>query len=161
MKTKLSQKLKSIAQILLDLDDTSFPKEQFELLRDMSGNHKFDLSVEDLKDLVKILKKKHMVDSITVATQNGSMLVSSNGQGVKQALIGSALFNYIKSEIPKSEAVLIKSHGWHMLIPFGEKIYIVNAASDMTHTELNAIAKEVETFLETQGDAEQQKQQAL
>ncbi len=101
-----------------------------------------------MKQFLNELQKKHLVESITISNLNGSALASSNGSGQKDALSGTALFNYINSEMPKSEIVLIKSHSWKMLIPWNEKIYIITAASDLAKCELESIAKEIEIFLQ-------------
>lgn len=147
----LSKKFKSAALKILDLDDTSLPREQFDLIKDCAQRTvKFNMEIPNLDDLVKMLRKKHSVESIIVSNGNGSAIASSNGAGIKQALSKTALFNYINSELPKSEAVLIKSKQWHMLLAFKDKIYIVNAASDLTQLELKAIAREVEEYLSKQ-----------
>lgn len=146
----ISNVLRVFARKVLAIDDTEFPEEQFELIYDLSKRTQiYDINAEDLNEMVKMLRDKHCVDSITVAKRNGSMLVSSNGSGTKIALSRTALFNYINSEIPKSEIVMVKSlHGWNMFIPVNDKMYIVNASSDLTQTELRVISQEVEEFLD-------------
>lgn len=136
---------------VLDLDDTKLPKEQFDLIRDCSQRMpRYDnISVEDLNELVRVLKKKHYVNSIVVTNGNGSTLASSNaGKPLSKTVEKTALFNYINSEIPKSEAVLIKSRYWHVLFSYKGKVFIVNSASDLTHAEMKAIAREVQDFME-------------
>jgi hypothetical protein len=145
--SKVSTLMKGIASKVLDLEDERM-NEQFKMLKEAARNNRFDLDVAELKQLVKVLKAKHAVDSIIVAYNNGSLLISSNGPDLKDAITGSALLSYIRSEIPKSEAVFIKkSKGWYMLYPQGRKIYIVHAANNLHSVELHAIAEDLEEFV--------------
>lgn len=142
--------LKRMAEKLLDLDDTSEPVAHMRIFEDYLGKFQFDTDTDDVKEFLGVLKKKHLVDEIVVASLNGSAIVSTNGNSVSQAVSGAALFNYIKSEIPRSEAVIIKSSqsaGWHMIFPCNKKLYIVRASSDLSTIELRALAKEIEAFL--------------
>jgi hypothetical protein len=146
----LFNKLKDMALRLLALDDTDVPKEQFDFIRDCSQKMmRFEIQPDELKDLMKFVQAKHAVDSILVTNSNGSTIASSDGHSIKQALNRTALFNYISSEMPHSETVMIKAEGlWHILFKFEEKIFIINAASSLSKPELKAIAGEVQGFLE-------------
>ncbi len=138
--------LKNFAEKVLDIDNTSIPKNQMDALNDYMLRFNFNTNTSDLNKLVGILRKKHLVDSICVSNSNGSLIVSSNGTDLNQALTGTALFNYIQSEIPNSKAVLIKSDAWYMILPHNKRVYIVKAASDLSPVELRAIANDVEEF---------------
>ncbi len=145
----ITSMLKKLADRVLDVDSTQLPREQYRAIGGFLEKHRFSTEFEDLKSMVQELKKKHVVDSITVSYNNGSLLVSSDGSSLKEAVVGSALYSYIRSEIPKSETVVIQgSKTWHMLYPFNEKIYIVKSGSALNNIELKAIAREVEQFLE-------------
>ena len=143
-------KIKDIALRVLALDDTDLPQEQFDFIRDCSQKMmRFEIMPDELKDLMKFVQAKHAVDSILVTNLNGSTLASSDGHSIKQGLNRTALFNYIASELPKSETVMIKAEGlWHILFKFEEKIFIITAASNLSRPELQAIAREVQGFLE-------------
>ena len=146
---KFFASVKSAALKILDLDDTEFPRDQFEFIYDTSRK-RIDwtrIQSEDIKKFLYHLQEMHMVDSITVSTKAGTLIGSSNGVGNKEALDKTALFNYIDSEIPSSEVVLIKSNDWHILVPFKENVYIIKAKSDLTKAELNAIIEEAEKFI--------------
>ena len=97
--------------------------------------------------MVSFLKKKHAVDALIVAYRNGSMLVSSEEDMDTEALTGTALFNYVRAEIPQSDAILVRAKDWYMLFPFNEKVYILKAGSNLSTIEMHAIAKEMEAFL--------------
>ena len=150
--SKVSTIMKGIASKVLDLDE-GMVKDQYKFLKESSRNHKYDLDVAELKELVKVLKVKHAVEAIIVAYNNGSLLISSNSSDLKDAITGSALLSYIRSEIPKSEAVFIKkSKGWYMLYPSGKKVYIVHAATNLHSVELRAIAEDLEEFVKKHAD---------
>lgn len=141
-------RVRSIAIKLLGLDKTEIPKTQLSAISEILSKHNFNTNTTDLKKLLKLLKKKHLVDQICVASRNGSVIASTaNGNGLKDAIIGTAMLNYIKSEIPKSETVLIKSDEWYMLMPYKNKVFIVRAPASLSTVEFNALAKEVETKL--------------
>ena len=91
-----------------------------------------------------------IVDSITISGKDGALIVSSEGNGSSEALTGTALMNYVASEMPGSESIMVKaSDGWKMLMPFGDKVYIIKAASEMNQVEFRALSKEVEDHLKS------------
>lgn len=141
--------LRGIAGMVLGIDNTAVPREQMEALYSYTSRFNFDTDTKNLKELVGVLKRKHLVDSICISYNNGSCLVSTNGNDLNEAITGSALFSYIRSEIPTSKAVMIKGeNGWYMLMPHSDKIYIIRAGAELNSIEIRAIAKEVEQFLE-------------
>jgi len=152
--SKVSTLVKGIASKVLDWEEDEKVNEQFKLLKETTAkNHHYDLEVAELKELIKVLRSKHAVDSIIVAYNNGSLLVSSNGTDLKEAITGTALLSYIRSEIPKSEAVFVKKNkGWYMLYPSGKKVYIVHAANNLHSVELRAISEDLEAFLKKHED---------
>ncbi|MFH1224615.1 MAG: hypothetical protein V1676_02305 [Candidatus Diapherotrites archaeon] len=146
--------LQRLVNGILAYDETTVPKEQLDFLYNYTSKFDFNAEVKELNALVKTLKKKHMVDSICVSYGNGTCLISSNGNGMNEAVTGTALFNYISSEIPRSEAVLIKGEDdWYMIMPFRDKIYIIRAGSNLASVEMKAIAKDVEIFLDSRNSA--------
>lgn len=148
LRKSISRALRNFVSIVLDLDTTSVPQDQINALNDILARHRFNMNAKNIEELVHLLKKKHLVDEICVAQKNGSLIVSSDGNGVSQAITASALFNYVQSEIPKSDFVLIKNHVWNMLFSFGGKIYVIKAPASLSTIELKAISREIETFLE-------------
>ncbi|MFH1586603.1 MAG: hypothetical protein ABID38_01970 [Candidatus Diapherotrites archaeon] len=145
--TRFRIALRDFANKVLAIDDTQLPRDQVNLLKNYVDNHRFNTNTSDLKDLMQILKKKHEVDSIIVSKRNGSMVASSNGNDLNEAVMGTALFNYIRSELPQSQSIMIKSDDWYMLFPSSEMVYIVRAPASLAPIELNAISKDVEKFL--------------
>ncbi len=145
--------VRGITRKVLDVEDNHVPREQMHLLNNFLARHKFELNTASVQDLVQSMKKKHLVDSICICSPNGSIVISTDGNDFSEAIIGSAMFNYIKTELPESDTILVKDKdNWFMIFPYNGKIYIIRAASDMTRIELLALAKEIESFLKAHGD---------
>lgn len=145
--------VKSLTRRVLDVEDEFVPRDQMHLLNNFLSRHRFDLNSNSVQDLVQNMKKKHLVDSICIVSPNGSIVISTDGNDFSEAIIGSAMFNYVKTELPNSDTILVKDKdSWFMLFPFNQKIYIIRAASDLTTIELRALAKEIESFLRVHGD---------
>jgi len=140
--------IKNFASRVLGLDNTQVPEKQLNAVSEILSKHTFNTNTSDLKRFLKILKKKHLVDLICVAGRNGSVIASTtNGNGLKEAITGTAMFNYVNSEIPKSETILVKSNEWYMLMPYKNKVFIVRAPASLSTIEFGALAKEVEDKL--------------
>jgi hypothetical protein len=146
--------LKNFARGVLD-DDTSSPIVQIEFLKDFLSKHKYVYS-QNFEENLSILKKKHLVDSFLVTNLDGSIVVSSEGNGHTDGIMGTAMLSYIKSELPDSESVLIKRNdGWFMLFSLNKKVFIVKAGSELSNIELRALSIELESLLslnKTAGD---------
>ncbi len=147
--SQISQAAKSIASKLLAFDDTAVPVDQINTLNDLMTKHKISFKEsQDLGDLLTFMKRKHLIESVTITREDGSMIVSSEGNGFHEAITGAAMLNYVKSELPESKSILVKGKdGWMMIIPHEKKIYIVKATSNLEHLELRALAKEIEQHL--------------
>jgi len=121
---------------------------QVEFLKDFLSKHNYIFST-DFGENLEILKKKHLVDDFVVTNFDGSVVASSTGSGHSDGIMGTAMFSYIKSEIPDSEAVLIKrEEGWHMLFTLNKKVFIIKAGSELSGIELKALALELSILLE-------------
>jgi len=128
-------------------DETVKPLAQIEFLKDFLSKHKYVYS-QDFEENLGILKKKHWVDSFLVTNMDGSIVVSSEGNGHSEGIVGTAMLSYIKSELPDSESVLIKRNGhWFMLFPLNKKVFIVKAGSELSNIELRALALELDSLL--------------
>lgn len=144
----LKKFFKAMASVVLDIDDTSVPQEQVKMISDLFANYGFSFNSKNLRDLMKTLKRKHLVDLIIVAKTDGSIIASSEGNGLHEAITGTALFNYVSSELPKSKTLLVKQeNSWFMVLHFNEKIFIIKAAASLSTIELHALAKEMELLM--------------
>jgi hypothetical protein len=105
-----------------------------------------------------VLKRKHLVDSFLVTNLDGSIVVSTEGDGHTEGIMGTAMLSYIKSEMPDSESVLIKRQGhWFMLFPLNKKVFIVKAGSELSNIELKALAFELDGLMQVNKQAEKKK----
>jgi len=143
--------LRDFAHKVLDIDDTKLPEGQIRLLKDHMAKYKQQMKeAASLREMVNFLKRKHLVDSICVSEADGSTVISSNGNDLSEAVTATALFNYISSEVPSSEAVMIKANGeWFMLMQSEKKVYAVKAPASLTTIELKALARDVEKALKS------------
>ncbi len=145
---KISSVFKGFASKVLAIDNTSAPTEQILALRQMFPKSKFDFSTEDFTELLSVMKRKHLVDSIIITKKDGTIVASSEKNGLKAAITGTALFNYVSSELSKTETVLIKSDGeWFMVFSFNNRVFVVKAQANLSTIELRALAKEIDTRL--------------
>ena len=139
--------LKFFAGRVLD-DETAKPVSQLDFLKDFLSKHKYVYS-NDFEENLVVLKKKHLVDSFLVTTMDGSVVVSSEGNGHTDGIIGTAMLSYIKGELPDSESVLIKRDScWFMLFPLNKKVFIVKAGSELTNIELKSLAFELDGLMQ-------------
>ncbi|MBI5884948.1 hypothetical protein HZB89_02510 [archaeon] len=143
----IEKTLAGLAGKLLAIDSTKYPEQQFNSVKEILSREQVTITSHDLQDFVRKLKKKHLVDEISVAELNGSLIASSELNGLKQAITSAALYQYINSEINESKAVMIKSKEWVMILPFAGKLYIVKADASLTEIELKALANDIECFL--------------
>jgi hypothetical protein len=143
----LKRVLRKFAAKVMDVDDTEIPVSQINVLKDFLSKHRYEFSDNFQENLIT-LKRKHMVDSFVVTNQDGSIIVSSEGNGNMEGIVGTAMYSYIQSELPGSESVLVKKDdGWFMLFSIEKKIYIVKAGSELSNIELKALALELHSLL--------------
>lgn len=139
------------------MDDTSKPISQIEFLKDFLSRHKY-VFTQDFEENLVVLKRKHLVDSFLVTSLDGSIIVSSEGNGHTEGIMGTAMLSYIKSELPDSESVLVKRSGsWFMLFPMDKKVFIVKAGSELSNIELKALAFELSSLMQSNKIAEKKR----
>ncbi len=138
-------------------DDISPPQAQIDFLRDFLSRHKYVFTT-DFEENLMVLKRKHLVDSFLVTNLDGSIVVSTEGDGHTEGIMGTAMLSYIKSEMPDSESVLIKRQGhWFMLFPLNKKVFIVKAGSELSNIELKALAFELDGLMQVNKQTEKKK----
>lgn len=121
---------------------------QVDFLRDFLSDHNYIFS-KDFEKNLDILKRKHLVDSFVVTNFDGSLIVSSDDSGQSEGILGTAMLSYIKSELPRTETVLIKQDStWFMLFNLDKKVFIVRAGSELSNIELRALAFELSALLD-------------
>lgn len=146
----LKKALQKFAAKVMDVDTTEAPASQMEVLRDFLSKHRYEFS-DDLEQNLRVMKRKHMVDSFVVTNNDGSIIVSSEGNGQMEGIVGTAMYSYIKSELPGSESILVKKDdGWFMIISLDERIYIIKAGSELSNIELKTLATELHSMIPKQ-----------
>lgn len=151
---------KKVASDAKGEDISSSTSSQVDFLKDFLSKHNYVFS-NDFEDNLRILKKKHLVDDFLVTNFDGSVVVSSTGNGHSDGIMGTAMFSYIKSEIPDSEAILIKrEEGWFMLFTLSKKVFIVKAGSELSGIELKALAMELSILMEENKESVREKKVA-
>jgi len=140
--------LRKFALHVLD-DGTRRPSSQLDFFKDFLSKHKY-VFTQDFEENLKVLKRKHLVDSFLVTNLDGSIVVSSEGNGHTEGIMGTAMLSYIKSELPDSESVLIKRNDcWFMLFPLNKKVFIVKAGAELSNIELRALAFELDGLVQS------------
>ena len=133
---------------VLDRDDTTLPSQQYACITDFLSHQRYDLSSTDLAELLATLKNKHLVESILVTSKTGQLFAASEPDGVKEAVLTSALYNYVNAELARAHNVTIQTGDqWLMIYPFNQKLFVVKSASGLSNLELRALARELETTL--------------
>ncbi len=144
----LRKRFKRMIDWVLDVDDTSLPSQQFACITDFLAHQRYDLSSNELSELMATLKNKHLVDSVLVTTPTGQLLAASEGDGVKEAVLSSALFNYVESELASASSVTVQTGpNWLMIYPFNKKLFVVKSKSGLSNIELRALCRELENVL--------------
>lgn len=146
--TRLSNLITRFAARILDVDNTAIPEEQFAMIQDMLANNRFEVKGKEVKELLGCLKKKHLVNSITVRKAKEGLVYSSSGNGSSESRQGEDLLKYINSNFDKTDFITMRTNKeWVMLFPTQQNVYIVKANSALSTVELRALAKEIEKLL--------------
>jgi len=141
----LSYFITRFAAKIIAVDDTAVPYTQLKLLHDMLRAQTFELDGKDAKKLLQSLKRKHLLNSITVLKTNSTLVFSSEGNGAKEAENAASLFKFVDGRFSKPETVAVKrGRDWLLLTQSNGKLFIVKANSSLSSTELRAIARDIE-----------------
>ena len=141
----LSYFFTKFAAKVLDFDHTALPEQQFAMIQDMLANESIQIKGTDAKELLSCLKRKHLVNSITVRRMKNGTVFSSSGNGQAESKNASNLMSFACKNFATTDIVTMRTEkDWVMLMPFQDSIYIVKANSCLSTVELNAIAREIE-----------------
>ena len=133
---------------ILDFDHTALPEQQFAMIQDMLASKSFEIKGREAQDLLNCLKRKHLVNSITVRRLNEGLVISSSGNGNTESQNGTDLMNFAAKNFSGTDLVTMRSDKeWIMLMPWQNSLYIVKANSSISGIELKALAKEIESIL--------------
>lgn len=133
---------------VLDFDHTSLPEHQFAIIHDMLASQTIAIEGKEAKDLLNCLKKKHLVNSITVRRFKSGNVYSSSGNGMQESLNASNIMEFVNKNFSSADIVTMRTEKeWIMLMPIQNSLYIVKANSSLSTIELKIIAKEIEAVL--------------
>ncbi len=143
--SSLSYFFTKFAAKVLDFDHTALPEQQFAMIQDVLANETIQIKGSEAKELLSCLKKKHLVNSITVRRIKNGTVFSSSGNGQAESKNASDLMGFATKNFATADIVTMRTEkDWVMLMPFKESIYIIKANSCLSTIELKAIAREIE-----------------
>jgi len=96
----------------------------------------------DVEKLLDYLQKKHMVDSISVFTEDGVLVATTLSED--EATHEYSIFEQVDLELSDISHVFILKGDWIIAFRRGAHIYIVHAPAYVNMVELSAIARDVE-----------------
>ena len=144
----ISYVLSRFAAKMLAIDNTAVPRDQMKALSEMLARHSVALEGEEANDLLACLKRKHLLNSITVRKMDNGLVFSSEGNGNAESKRAADVIDYIGRNLSRADvAVLRLDREWMMLMPHGKNLYIVRANSGLSTVELRALAREIELVL--------------
>lgn len=133
---------------VLDFDHTALPEQQFAMIRDVLANETVPVKGKDMQEILSCLKKKHLVNSITVRTLRDGLVFSSSGNGLAESKNASQIVNFVNKTFSSADLVAMRTEKeWVMLLPSNGGIFVVKANSTLSGIELRAIAREIEALL--------------
>ena len=103
----------------------------------------------DVEKLLEYLRKKHMVDAISVFTEEGTLVATTLSD--EDAVHEYSLFEQIDLELDDVSHVFILKGDWIIAFRRGAHVYIVHAPAYVNMVELSAIARDVEKLLFSMG----------
>jgi hypothetical protein len=86
--------------------------------------------------------KDFYVDSLIISKKDGSVLMSSDGDGFDRAVKGSSLYEYIASEMPGTKSLTIKDkNGYNIIYPVGDLVCLLRSSGEISDLEVKRIAE--------------------
>ncbi len=103
----------------------------------------------DVEKMLEYLRKKHMVDAISVFTDEGTLVATTLPD--EDAVHEYSLFEQIDLELEDVSHVFILKGDWIIAFRRGAHVYVVHAPAYVNMVELSAIARDVERMLFSMG----------
>jgi len=133
---------------ILAFDNTELPEQQFALIQDMLAGQSNEIRGKNAVELLSSLKKKHLVNSITIRRLNNGLVFSSSGNGFDEGEKASDVLNFANRIFDGTDFFSMRTKKeWIMLFPWENSLFIIKANSSVSPVELRAIAKEIEKTL--------------
>jgi len=136
------------ASKVLAFDHTSLPEQQFAIIHDMIANQTVPVKGKEASELLGCLKRKHLVNSITVRRMKAGLVFSSSGNGMQESQNALDIMEFVKRSFSSTDVVTMRAgREWVMLMPIQGSFYLVKANSALSTLELRALAREIESVL--------------
>jgi len=103
----------------------------------------------DIEKLLDYLRKKHMVDSISVFTEDGTLVATTLPED--EAVHEYSIFEQVDLELSNVSHVFVLRGDWIIAFRRGAHVYVVHAPAYVNMVELSAIARDVERILFSMG----------
>ena len=133
---------------VLDFDRTALPEQQFAMIQDMLANETVQVKGKDMQEILSCLKRKHLVNSITIRRLRDGIVFSSSGNGQAESNNASHIADFVNKTFSSAALVAMRTEKeWVMLLPFNGSIFVVKANSALSGIELRALARETESLL--------------
>ncbi len=131
---------------VLAVDSTSLPEQQLAMIQDVLVSQKDRVQGKEAKELLTCLKRKHLVNSITLHRFKDRLVFSSSGNGMQESKRGTEVVDFVKRNFENTDIVTLRTgKEWIMLMPLQSSLYVVKANSTLSTVELRALAKEIES----------------
>jgi len=96
-------------------------------------------------DYVKNVAKDFYVDSLIISKKDGSVLMSSDGDGFASAVKGSSVYEYITSEFPDAKFLTIKDgSGYNIIYPVGDLVCLLRSSGEISDLEVKRIVQRLD-----------------
>ena len=96
-------------------------------------------------DYVKNVAKDFYVDSLIISKKDGSVLMSSEGDGFANAVKGSSVYEYITSEFPGAKFLTIKDEsGYNVIYPVGDLVCLLRSSGEISDLEVKRIVQRLD-----------------
>jgi len=140
--------LSLFAAKVLGFDKTELPKQQFAMIQDVLANYKVPVRGNEAKELLGCLKRKHLVNSISLRQPKKGLVFSSSGNGSTEVKSGESILDYVNKNFVKTDVLTMRTEKeWVMLLPSSIGTFVVKANSSLSPIELRVLAKDVEKTL--------------
>jgi hypothetical protein len=141
--------LTRFAAKILDFDDTSVPREQMAVINDVIAKRNIEVTGEKANELLGCIKRKYLLNSITVSKPASGLVFSSGGDGHMEAKGAESVIKFVGKSLTKADVVSLKGEReWMTLTQLNGRIYIVRANSAINTVELRALAREIDSVLQ-------------
>jgi hypothetical protein len=96
-------------------------------------------------DYVSNVAKDFYVNSLIISKKDGSVLMSSDGDGFAKAVKGSSIYEYITSEFPDAKFMTIKDgKGYNVIYPVGDMICLLQSPGEISDIEVKRIVQRMD-----------------